>query len=78
MILINLTKECKPKLKVLLVGGTSRIPLLSDLLVSEVGFSEHKINKSVNEDEVVAAGAAVYAAKIAGTLEVSYLIEFLK
>ena len=56
-----------------MVGGTSRIPALSDMLVSEVGFSEHKLNKTVNEDEVVAAGAAVYAAKIAGTLEVSVI-----
>ena len=53
-----------------MVGGTSRIPALSDLLISEIEFPEHKLNKSVNEDEVVAAGAAVYAAKIAGQLEV--------
>ena len=55
-----------------MVGGTSRIPMLSNLLISEVGFTKGQLNRSLNEDEAVAYGAAVYAAKIAGTLKVLF------
>lgn len=46
----------------ILVGGTSRIPLLRELLRTECGFDEARLNASVNADEAVARGAAVFAA----------------
>jgi len=49
--------------EVLLVGATSRIPLIEDLLITQVGFESSQINKSVNADEVVARGAAILAAQ---------------
>ena len=55
-----------------MVGGASRIPMLSDLLISEVGFTNEQLNRSLNEDEAVAYGAAVYAAKIAETLKILF------
>lgn len=46
---------------VLLVGGTTRIPLIQDTLVGMFG---KKLNKGVNVDECVAIGAATQAAII--------------
>ena len=60
-------------LKVLLVGGTSRIPLVSELLMSEVGFEKRKLNRSVNADEAVARGAAIFASQIAQNSKVSLI-----
>ena len=39
--------------KVLLVGGSSKIPLVSELLVNQLGFPVHKLNRSVNADELL-------------------------
>jgi molecular chaperone DnaK (HSP70) len=55
---------------VLLVGGISRIPLVSELLVTEVGFHEQKLNSTINADEVVARGAAVLAAQMSNECKV--------
>jgi heat shock protein 1/8 len=50
--------------EILLVGGSSRIPKVQELL-SEF-FNGKELNKSVNPDEAPAYGAAVYAAILAG------------
>ena len=48
-----------------MVGGTSRIPLIAELLLSKVGFTKEQINLgSMNPDEAVARGAAILAAQI--------------
>lgn len=51
--------------EVVLVGGSSRIPKVQELLMRF--FDGKALNKSVNPDEAVAAGAAVQAAIIKGT-----------
>lgn len=48
----------------LLVGGTSRIPLISEMLIAQCGFDEAKLNKNVNADEAVARGAALLGAQL--------------
>ena len=53
-----------------MVGGVSRVPMITDLLVEEIGFDRRKLNRSVCEDEAVVNGAAVYAAKLSDTLQV--------
>eukprot|EP01080_Neovahlkampfia_damariscottae_P008974 gene8976-923_t len=50
--------------EVVLVGGSSRIPKVQELL-SEY-FNGKKLNKSINPDEAVAFGAAVQAAVLTG------------
>ena len=45
--------------EVILVGGSTRIPKVQDMLSSF--FNGKELNKSVNPDEVVAAGAAIQA-----------------
>ena len=50
--------------EVVLVGGSTRIPAVQELVKSMFGGKEP--NKSVNPDEVVAAGAAVQGAILAG------------
>ncbi|CAL8089816.1 unnamed protein product [Calicophoron daubneyi] len=60
--------------EVILVGGSVRIPKIQQIL-SEY-FTGEKINKTVNPDEVVARGAAIYAAYLKNkSLEQSYDIE---
>ncbi|CAH9110276.1 unnamed protein product [Cuscuta epithymum] len=49
---------------VVLVGGSTRIPKVQELL--EALFEEKKVCKSVNPDEAVASGAAFHAAKLTG------------
>ena len=76
----NLLERCKnPVLKalqdaklskneidqVILVGGSSRIPAVRNLLADLLGKS---LNETVNPDEVVALGAAVQAGIIAGEI----------
>jgi L1 cell adhesion molecule like protein len=51
--------------KVVLVGGSTRIPKIRSLLADL--FGAEKINESVNPDEAVAYGAAVHAAMLTGT-----------
>lgn len=51
--------------EVVLVGGSTRIPKVQDLLSSF--FNGQELCKSINPDEAVAYGAAVQAAILAGT-----------
>lgn len=51
--------------EVVLVGGSTRIPKVQDLLRDFFGGKEP--NKSINPDEAVAYGAAVQAAILTGT-----------
>jgi L1 cell adhesion molecule like protein len=50
--------------EVVLVGGSSRIPKVQDLL--KEFFNGKELNKSINPDEAVAYGAAVQAAVLTG------------
>lgn len=50
--------------EVILVGGSTRIPRLQDLIRQKFGGKE--LNKSINPDEAVAYGAAVQAAILGG------------
>jgi molecular chaperone DnaK len=49
--------------KVILVGGSTRIPYIQDLVKKELG---QEPNKSVNPDEVVAMGAAIQGGVLTG------------
>ena len=51
--------------QVILVGGSTRIPLVQDLLIKLV---KKPLNEKVNPDEVVAMGAAVEASIIGGEI----------
>ncbi len=55
--------------KVILVGGSTRIPLVQELLKKELGQEPHK---GVNPDEVVALGAAIQGGVLTG--EVSDIV----
>ena len=48
----------------MLVGGSSKIPLVSELLINQIGVPAEKLNRSINADEAVARGAAVFAAQL--------------
>lgn len=50
---------------IVMVGGSSRIPRLKDILKDYFG-DMISINDSINPDEVVAAGATVYAGVLSG------------
>uniref|UniRef100_A0A914PGZ3 Heat shock protein 70 n=1 Tax=Panagrolaimus davidi TaxID=227884 RepID=A0A914PGZ3_9BILA len=52
--------------EVLLVGGSSRIPKIQEMLIKK--FGKQKINKRINGDEAVAYGAALQAAMITGEI----------
>ncbi|WP_295019346.1 molecular chaperone DnaK, partial [uncultured Micrococcus sp.] len=58
---------------VVLVGGSTRMPAVSDLVKELTGGKEP--NKSVNPDEVVAIGAAVQAGVLAGERKDVLLID---
>lgn len=49
---------------IILVGGSTRIPKIQQLL--RHFFNGKELNKSINPDEAVAHGAALYAAKLKG------------
>ena len=49
--------------EILLVGGSTRIPAVEDMIFNKLG---KKPNKTVNPDEIVALGAAIQAAVLAG------------
>src|SRR5262249_10960822 len=53
--------------EVVLVGGSTRIPAVQDLVKSLTGGKQP--NQSVNPDEVVAVGAAVQAGVLAGEVK---------
>src|SRR6187455_999978 len=57
---------------VLLVGGSTRMPAVQDLVVS---FTGKEPNKSVNPDEVVAVGAAVQAGVLRGDVKDVLLLD---
>lgn len=58
--------------EVLLVGGSTRIPLVQQKVK---GFFNKEPNKTVNPDEVVAVGAAVQAAILAGDVKDVLLLD---
>jgi molecular chaperone DnaK len=57
---------------VILVGGSTRMPAVVDLVVS---FTGKEPNKSVNPDEVVAVGAAVQAGVLRGDVKDVLLLD---
>lgn len=59
--------------EVVLVGGSSRIPAVQDLVKSLTGGKQP--NQSVNPDEVVAVGAAVQAGVLAGEVKGVVLLD---
>lgn len=63
--------EKKDISKVLLVGGSSRIPLIQDKLSAYMGID---LSKSLNVDECVAEGAAIQGAKLSGDSAASDLL----
>ena len=63
-LLENSLKEAKLNKKeideIILVGGSTRIPKIQDLI--QEFFEGKELNKSINQDEAVACGAAIEAA----------------
>jgi L1 cell adhesion molecule like protein len=58
---------------IVLVGGSTRIPMMQELL--QDFFNGKELNKSINSDEAVAYGAAVQAAILAGELKGLVLVD---
>ena len=58
--------------QVVLVGGSSRIPYIQDLVKKELGKEP---NKSVNPDEVVAMGAAIQGGVLTGEVNDLVLVD---
>ncbi|MGE5653163.1 MAG: molecular chaperone DnaK [Bacillota bacterium] len=58
--------------KVILVGGSTRIPAVQDAIRSYLGKEPHK---GVNPDEVVAAGAAIQGAILGGEVKGMVLLD---
>ena len=58
--------------EVLLVGGSTRIPYIQELVKKELG---KKPNKSVNPDEVVAMGAAIQGGVLTGEVDDLVLLD---
>ncbi|HHU23981.1 MAG: molecular chaperone DnaK [Bacilli bacterium] len=58
--------------QVLLVGGSTRIPAVQDLVRRELGKEP---NRSINPDEVVAMGAAIQAGVLAGEVKDVLLLD---
>ncbi len=58
--------------KVILVGGSSRIPYIQELVKKELG---QETNKSVNPDEVVAMGAAIQGGVLTGEVDDIVLLD---
>jgi len=59
--------------QVVLVGGSTRIPKVQELVAGK--FGKAKINKEINPDEVVAMGAAIQAAILAGEMDEIVLLD---
>ena len=59
--------------EVILVGGSTRIPAVQELVKKLTGGKEP--NMSVNPDEVVAVGAAIQAAVLKGEVEDVVLLD---
>ncbi len=58
--------------QVLLVGGSTRIPAVADMIKNELGKEP---NKGVNPDEVVAMGAAIQAGVLVGDVKDVLLLD---
>ena len=58
--------------KVILVGGSTRIPMVYDLIKEELG---QEPSREVNPDEVVACGAAIQGGVIAGDVQDIVLLD---
>lgn len=58
--------------KVILVGGSTRIPAVQEAIKNEIGKDPHK---GVNPDEVVAMGAAIQGGVIAGEVKDVVLLD---
>jgi molecular chaperone DnaK len=58
--------------KVLLVGGSTRIPLVQELLKKELGIEP---SKNVNPDEVVAMGASIQGGVLTGEVDDIVLLD---
>ncbi|MEG0794229.1 MAG: molecular chaperone DnaK [Bacilli bacterium] len=58
--------------KVILVGGSTRIPYIQDLVKKELG---QEPNKGVNPDEVVAMGAAIQGGVLTGEVDDIVLLD---
>lgn len=58
--------------KVILVGGSTRIPKVQEVITKELGKEP---NKSVNPDEVVAMGAAIQGGVLAGDVDDIVLLD---
>jgi heat shock protein 1/8 len=52
--------------EIVLVGGSTRVPKIQELLADYFGLDVSKLCKSINPDEAVAYGAAVQAAVLSG------------
>ncbi len=59
--------------QVVLVGGSTRIPRVQELVAGK--FGRAKVNKDINPDEVVALGAAIQAAVLAGEMKSLVLLD---
>ncbi|GAB4306615.1 MAG: molecular chaperone DnaK [Candidatus Bipolaricaulota bacterium] len=59
--------------QVVLVGGSTRIPKVQELVAAK--FGRAKVNKDINPDEVVALGAAIQAAVLAGDMQSLVLLD---
>ncbi|MDO8030166.1 molecular chaperone DnaK ['Planchonia careya' phytoplasma] len=59
--------------QVILVGGSTRIPAIQELVTRELG--NKKINKSVNPDEAVALGAAIQGGILRGDVQDIVLLD---
>jgi molecular chaperone DnaK len=58
--------------EVVLVGGSTRMPMVQDYVIERLG---KQANKSVNPDEVVAVGAALQAGVLAGDVKDILLLD---
>jgi heat shock 70kDa protein 1/2/6/8 len=52
--------------EIILVGGSTRIPKVQNLLANYFGRTIDKLNKSINPDEAIAYGAAIQGAILGG------------
>ena len=62
--------------QVILIGGTTRMPKIQEIISNF--FGKNKINLTLNPDEAVARGAAIYAAMNSNINDVSIDIDNLK
>jgi molecular chaperone DnaK (HSP70) len=67
--------EKKDISQVILVGGSTRMPMVEKLIKEK--FGEVKINKEVNPDEVVAVGAAIQGGIMTGDVKDVLLLDVL-